>query len=156
MCMDIKYLHIHGSKRNGLLLMVIDVFSRKALIYMLKFKIRKEDVMMLLSLLFLEYRIAGFTICNDNVSLFIATMDREFLIEKGVIQEFTPVATPEENSYLDAFNSTIQREVVDRLEFESFHHAKMVFYRYYELYNNERKHNSLGRISSEEFLKKKA
>jgi putative transposase len=103
------------------------VFSRKALIYMLKFNIQKEDVMMLLSLLILEYRIAGFTICNDNVSLFIATMDREFLIEKGVIQEFTPVATPEENSYLRSFHSIIQREVVDRFEFESFDHAKRFF-----------------------------
>ena len=127
MCMDIKYIHIHGAKRNALLLTVIDVYSRKALTYMLKFNIRKEDMMMLLSLLILEYRIAGYTIRNDNGSQFIAKMVREFLIEKGVIQEFTHVATPEENSYIEAFHSIVQIEVVERFDFESFHHAKMFF-----------------------------
>ena len=109
-----------------------------------------------LTLLILEYRIAGFTIRNDNGSQFIAKMVREFLIEKGVIQEFTHVATPEENSYIEALQSIVQREVVDRFEFESFHHSKMVFYRYYEWNNNERKHGSLGRISPEEFVKTRA
>jgi hypothetical protein len=56
---------------------------------MLKFNIRKEDVMMLLSLLILKYRNAGFTIRKDNGSQYVATMDREFLKEKVVIQEFT-------------------------------------------------------------------
>ncbi len=88
--------------------------------------------MMLLLLLILEYRIAGFTIRNDNGSQFIAKMVREFLIEKGAIQEFTHVATPEENSYIETFHSIVQREEVDRFEFEFFHHAKMFFYRYYE------------------------
>jgi putative transposase len=156
LCMDIKYIHIHGAKRNVLLLTVIDVNSRNALTYMLKFNIRKEAVVILLSLLFLEYKIAGFTILNDNRSQFVATMVRDFLKEKGVIQEFTHVATPEENSYIEAFHSIVQREVVDRFGFESFHQAKLVFYRYYELYNNERKHGSLGRLSLEKFLKERA
>jgi hypothetical protein len=38
--MDIKYIQIHGVKRNALLLTVIDVYSPKALTYMLKFIIR--------------------------------------------------------------------------------------------------------------------
>ena len=84
MCMDIKFIHILGVKRNALLLTVIDVYSRKALTYIIKFNIRKEDVMMLLSLLILEYRIAGFSIRNVNVLQFIATMVLEFLIEKGL------------------------------------------------------------------------
>ena len=34
MCMEIKYVYIHGSKRNALLLVIIDVHSRKTLTHM--------------------------------------------------------------------------------------------------------------------------
>jgi len=57
LCMDIKYIHIHGAQRNALLLTVIDVFSRKVLTHMLRFNIKKGDVIILLSLLLMEYKI---------------------------------------------------------------------------------------------------
>jgi transposase InsO family protein len=76
--MDIKYIHIHGAGRNALLLTVIDAFSRKVLIHMLRFNIKKGDVMMLLSILLLEYKIEGITLRNDNGSPFIANVVRQF------------------------------------------------------------------------------
>ena len=54
LCMDIKYIHIYGAQRNALLLTVIDVFSRKVLTHMLRFNIKKGDVIILLSLLLME------------------------------------------------------------------------------------------------------
>lgn len=68
-------------------------------------------------------------------------------------QEFTHVATPEENAYIEALHSNVQREVVERYEFESIYHAQMIFSRYYEWYNNHRKHGSLGRKSPEQYLR---
>jgi putative transposase len=62
-----------------------------------------------LQLLILEYRITGFTIRNDNGSQFISNMVREFLIERGIIQEFTHLATPKENTYIEAFHSIVKR-----------------------------------------------
>lgn len=41
LCMDIKYIHIHGAQRNALLLTVIDAFSRKVLTHMLRFNIKR-------------------------------------------------------------------------------------------------------------------
>jgi putative transposase len=41
LCMDIKYIHIHGAQRNTLLLTVIDAYSRKVLTHMLRFNIKK-------------------------------------------------------------------------------------------------------------------
>lgn len=153
LCMDIKYIHIHGAQRNALLLTVIDAYSRKVLTHMLRFSIKKGDVIVLLSLLLMEYRIENITIRNDNGSQFIAGVVRQFLKEKGVNQEFTHVATPEENAYIEALHSNVQREVVERYEFESIYHAQMIFNRYYEWYNNHRKHGSLGRKSPEQYLK---
>lgn len=153
LCMDIKYVYIHGAQRNALLLTVIDVFSRKALTHMLRFNIKKGDVAILLSLLLIDYDIKAVTIRNDNGSQFIAGVVRQFLKEKGVNQEFTHIATPEENAYIEALHSNIEREVIERFEFESIYHAQMIFTRYYDWYNNHRKHGSLGRKSPEQFLK---
>lgn len=131
--MLIKYIHVHGDRRNALLLKVIDVYSRKILGQILQNTNLKEDVLMLLSQIILEYRISGFTIRNDIGDQLITTMVREYLKEKGIIlQEFTHVSTPEENSYIEAYHSIVQREVVESFEFESIQHAKMVFHHYRE------------------------
>jgi putative transposase len=96
------------------------------------------------------------TIRNDNGAQFIAHAVRQFLQEKGVQQEFTHVATPEENAYIEALHSNVQREVIERFEFESVYHAQMIFQRYYDWYNHHRKHGALGRKSPEQFLREQA
>jgi len=142
--MDIKYVHVHGTGRNALLLTVMDIYSRKVLIYMLRQRIRKGDVLVMLSLMLLEYKAEGISLRNDNGSQFIATAVREFLKEKGILQEFSHVATPEDNAYIEALHSNLQREVIDRFEFESIYHAQMVIDRYYKWYNEKRRHWSLN------------
>lgn len=150
LCMDIKYVHIHAHGRNALLLTVIDVFSRKVLTHILRYNIRKGDVLIMLSLLLLEYKPEGMTLRNDNGSQFIAGAVRQFLKDKGVYQEFSHVGTPEDNGYIEALHSIIQREVVDRFEFDSIYHAQLVFDRYYRWYNEKRKHGSLKRKTPEQ------
>ena len=103
----------------------------------------------------MEYKIEGITLRNDNGSQFIAGVVRQFLKDKGVNQEFTHVTTPEENYYIEALHSNVQREVVERFEFESIYHAQMIFNRYYDWYNNHRKHGTLGRKSPEQYLREK-
>jgi transposase InsO family protein len=78
LCMDIKYDHIQGTQPNALLLTMIDVFSRKILTHMLRFNIKNGDVIILLSLLLMEYKIEDITIRNHNGSLFIATVVDSF------------------------------------------------------------------------------
>jgi putative transposase len=142
--MDIKYVHIHGWNRNVYLLTVMDIYSRKVLIHMLRQSIRKGDVLVMLSLMLLEYKAEGMTIRNDNGSQFIATAVRQYLKEKGILQEFSHVATPEDNAYIEALHSNLQREVIDRFEFESIYHAQLVMDRYYRWYNDKRRHGSLN------------
>lgn len=59
----------------------------------------------MLSLMLLEYKKEGMRIRNDNGSQFIATAVRQFLKEKGVLQAFSHVATPEDNAYIEALHS---------------------------------------------------
>ena len=147
--MDIKYVHVHGTGRNALLLTVMDIDSRKVLIHMLRKNIKKGDVLLMLSLMLLEYKAEGMSLRNDNGSLFIAQAIREYLKEKGVYQEFSNVATPEDNAYIEALHSNLQREVIDRFEFDSIFHVQLVIDRYYKWYNEKRRHGSLGRKSPE-------
>lgn len=141
--MDIKYVHIHGWRRNVFLLTVMDIYSRKVLIHMLKTSIKKGDVLVMLSLMLMEYKTEGMSLRNDNGSQFIATAVRQFLKEKGISQEFSHVATPEDNAYIEALHSNLQREVIDRFEFDSIYHAQMIIDRYYRWYNQKRRHGSL-------------
>ena len=130
--MDIKYVHVHHTGRNALLLTVMDIDSRKVLIHMLRKNIKKGDVLLMLSLMLLEYKAEGMSLRNDNGSLFIAQAVREYLKEKGVYQEFSNVATPEDNAYIEALHSNLQREVIDRFEFDSIFHVQLVIDRYYK------------------------
>jgi len=145
LAMDIKYVYIHGTGRNVLLLTVIDVYSRKVLIYQLRSHIRKGDVLVMLSLMLLEYKAEGMSIRNDNGSQFIAQVGRAYLKDKGILQEFSHVGTPEDNAYIEAFHSNLKREVIDRYEFDSIYHAQMILDRYYEWYNDKRRHGALQR-----------
>ena len=81
---------------------------------------------------------------NDNGPQFIARAVRQFLKDKGILQEFSHVATPQDNAYIEALHSNLQREVIDRFEFDSIYHAQMIIERYYKWYNEKRRHGSLS------------
>jgi putative transposase len=82
--MDITYVHVRGTGRNAMQLTVMDIYSRKMLIHLLRYRIRKEDVLLMLSLMLVEYKTACMSLRVDNGSQFIAISVREYLKEKGI------------------------------------------------------------------------
>ena len=142
LCMDIKYIPISG--KFAYLLSLIDVYTRKIIGYVFKQRIRQHDVLWLLKNVLPEKANASITLRNDNGSRFIAKSVRAYLKEINVTHEFAHIATPEDNAYIEAFHSIMERELVSRYEFESFHHADMKIARYIFTYNHIRKHGSLG------------
>ncbi|MDB5243447.1 MAG: Integrase catalytic region [Spirosoma sp.] len=106
LCWDIKYVWVQGERRNYYLLSVIDVYSPlrrtgKSLAWLFQSRIRQIDLINLLRSLNLNHSLKGVVLRNDNGSQFIAHSVRKFLKHSEVKQEFTHVATPEENSYID-------------------------------------------------------
>jgi len=144
LCMDIKYIHIHGQKRNALLLTVLDVYTRSIIGQVLWWRMRKENVIWLLHQILQQYEVSGITLRNDNGSQFIAHAVRDYLKEKQVAQEFIHVATPEENSFIEAHHSIVEREVLQPRQFENIQTAIETFNRWEVFYNNRRLHGSLG------------
>lgn len=144
LCMDIKYVHIHGQKRNALLLTVLDVYTRSIVGQVLWWRIRKENVIWLLHQVLQQYPVKGITLRNDNGSQFIAHAVRNYLQEKEVVQEFIHVSTPQENSFIEAYHSIIERELLQPRQFATIEETVQIFNRWRQFYNHRRLHGSLG------------
>jgi len=147
LCLDIKYVWVHGESRWYYQLAVMDVFSRRILCWMFQRSIKQTDVIGLMRSLDLRFGLKGVIIRNDNGSQFIAHKVRQTLQALEAQQEFTHVATPEENAYIEAFHSIQQRELMDRFNFSSYYEAKQHIEKYMYWYNHVRRHGALNWIT---------
>jgi putative transposase len=144
LCLDIKYIWVEGEKRNYYLLTILDIFTRKTLDWILQRSVRKMDVINMFRRLDTQYGIRGVNVRNDNGSQFIANDVRQFLRVAEANQEFTHIATPEENAYIEAFHSILQTEVVERFEFAGYYEAKQTIAAYMDFYTHKRLHGRIG------------
>lgn len=147
LCLDIKYVWVQGESRWYYQLAIMDVYSRMILAWIFQSSVKQNDVIAMMRHLDLKYSLKGVIIRNDNGSQFIANKVRQALIDLEARQEFTHVATPEENSYIESFHSIQQRELMDRYVFYSFYDAKEHIRKYMYWYNHIRRHGSLGNIT---------
>ncbi len=150
LCLDIKYVWVHGEGRWYYQLSIMDIYSRKIIIWILQSSVKKKDVINLFRQLHLKYNLKGVIIRNDNGSQFLANEVRAALQLMEAKQEFTHVATPEENAYIESFHSIQERELFSRYEFLSYYDAKQHITAYMRWYNYERKHKNLGRITPQQ------
>ncbi len=143
--MDIKMVWIPNVGKNAYLLSIIDVHSRKILKDLFAFNIKQKQVISFLETLFegLEYP-ENIVIRSDNGSQFIAKSVREYLALIGVDQEFTHVATPEENAHIEAYHGTLKRDIFDKWEYYTFGQIEQILKRYLVFYNNTRLHGLIG------------
>lgn len=146
--MDIKMVWIPSVGKNAYLLSIIDVHTRRILKDYFSFNIKQNDVIALLSQLFESYDYPeNVVIRSDNGSQFIAKNVREYLGLIGVQQEFTHIATPEENAHIEAYHGILKKEVFNRFDYQYFGEIEQILKRYVKFYNNRRLHGLLGRIT---------
>ena len=145
LCWDIKYIWIDRERKNYYLLSIMDVYSRRIVDWIFRGSVKKTDLMKMIGRIDIAHGLKGVTVRNDNGSQFIANKVRNYLLFLEAKQEFTHVATPEENSYIEAFHSILEREMVKRFDFESYYEAKITLEAYMEHYNKHRKHGGLKR-----------
>ena len=146
--MDIKMVWIPSVSKNAYLLSVIDVHTRRILKDYFSFNIKQNNVIALLSELFEDYNYPNSVVIrSDNGSQFIARKVREYLGLIGVQQEFTHIATPEENAHIEAYHGILKKEVFKRVDYQYFGEIEQILKRYVKFYNNRRLHGLLGRIT---------
>jgi putative transposase len=144
LCLDLKYVWVQGDNRWYYQLAIMDVYSRRILCWIFQRSVKQRDVIALMRSLDLRFGLKGVVIRNDNGSQFIAHRVRQTLQEMEARQEFTHVATPEENAYIEAFHSIEQRELMDRFTFSGYYDAKQHIEKYMYWYNNKRRHGALN------------
>lgn len=146
LCWDIKYVWVQDEHKNYYLLSLMDVYTRRILDWIFQGSIRKIDVLKIIERVDIKHGLKGVTLRNDNGSQFIANKVRHHLQTLDVHQEFTHIATPQENSYIESFHSSFEREVIRRFEFSSYYDAKITISDYIDHYNNRRRHSALKRV----------
>ena len=150
-CMDIKYIYIHGLRTNAYLLAIIDVATRFVLGWSLRTSMRYQDVILCLHTALSNHKSDKIMLRTDNGSQFISHGLDKYCKTSGITHEFTHVATPEENSYVESLFSCVEKEVVLTHEFDSLYHAREVFKRYFIFHNTKRRRHALGRRSPMEY-----
>lgn len=151
--MDIKYMPIYGQKRNALLLTVIDVESRWVLCHKLAWQMKQEDVTALFEKIFKQYKLPStIYIRNDNGSQFVAEMVQKYFKAKGVKQEFTIPATPEQNAHIESYHSIIEKIICKGYQFDSIQEARKTLDRWLVFYNRERIHSGIDYLSPYKYL----
>ena len=150
-CMDIKYIYIHGLQTNAYLLAIIDVATRYVLGWSLRTSMKYQDVILCLHTALSGHQSDKIMLRTDNGSQFISHGLDRYCKTSGITHEFTHVATPEENSYVESLFSCVEKEVVLTHEFDSLYHAREVFKRYFIYHNTKRRRHALGRRSPMEY-----
>lgn len=150
---DIKYVYIHGQRRNALPVDVLGVLSRGVLGYRLEWSITKHQVIGLLKEVLYHYRMpAQVSLRTDNGSQFEAGLFRECLKQMCIDHEFTHVATPQENCCIESFRSIAESAVCAKYEFGNLKEAKAVFNRFMNFYKQRRLHGRLKYQAPNQFL----
>lgn len=155
--MDIKYVWIHGERRNAYLFVLLDCFTREEVGHYLGYSCRKDQVKMIMEFAFHDRSIPAIgkvRIRSDNGSQFTARLVAEYLGSMEIQHERIHPATPDEDGFIEAFNSIFEREVIRRFEFESLEKASDITDRYLVFYNSERLHSAIGYRTPEEMYEK--
>ncbi len=148
--MDIKCVWIPEKGKQAYLLTLLDVHTRKVLAYSFDWNMKQHKVIELYARLIDEGKLPeGTIIRSDNGSQFIAANVRQYLEMVGMDQEFTHVATPEENGHVEAYHGILKNELFLRYEYFSFAQAKQLIDEFVQYYNNKRRHGSLKRQTPE-------
>ena len=153
---DIKYVWIHGKRRNAQVLTILDVFSRWNMGQYISFDIKQQHVIKLFKEVVESFKLpAKFIVRNDNGSQFVAKSVQEYLLTIGATQEFTKPATPQMNAHIESYHSIMENAVCQRFEFNDMKNFKETMQEFQKFYNFERIHSGVGYTSPYKFLLKK-
>lgn len=153
---DIKFIYIHHLGRYAPLLSVIDVYSRYLVGWILQMSIKKEDVKAFFDAILSDYHLPEkITVRCDNGSQFESNLMREYFETKGILQEFTKPATPQQNAHIESYHSILERAICRRIELKDEAETQKLFERWEQFYNQKRIHSGIAYKSPEKYLKEK-
>jgi hypothetical protein len=90
---------------------------------------------------------------SDNGREFIAATVLEFLAEHDVEPIFIAKGAPTQNPFVERFNGTMRRELLNLEEFNNVTEARVVIANFNAEYNEQRPHRGLGMMTPLEYAR---
>ncbi len=158
---DIKYVYIHGARRNAFLISFLCTFCRGNFVWDMDYTMHSVQIIRLIKVLmghpiireYIDIRRVIIKIRTDNGPQFIAKILAEALRSLGIAHEFIEPGTPQQNGHIESFHSTVTRLVCNRNIFDDLNHAKEIFSYFFFAYNNVRAMKVLLHYPPVTFLK---
>lgn len=125
------------------MLTVIDEYSRKCLAIDVRRKFQSDDVLEVLSSLFITEGMPDY-IRSDNGSEFTAKILQDWLKQLKVRTAFIEPGSPWENGYNESFNGRLRDECLNGEVFHTLKEAQVIIGDWRNHYNYIRPHSALG------------
>ena len=145
---DIKYGFIHGENRFFFIASFIDVFSRKIVGEYVGSSCKGGDLTFTLNQALIKENITNedeLIIRSDNGPQMTSVYFYNYLktLERKLVHEFIPVATPNKNAHIESFYSILETEFIQVNYFKNLSDAYIKTHQFIKFYNERRVHKSL-------------
>jgi transposase InsO family protein len=125
------------------MLNIVDEFSREALAIRVERRLNSNDVIDVLSDLFILRGVPAH-IRSDNGPEFIAKAVQAWITGVGAQTAYITLGSPWENGYIESFNARLRDEFLNGEIFFTLREAKILIEAWRRQYNTVRLHSSLG------------
>ena len=132
---------------------VIDDFNREVLAIEVDFSLTTERVNRVLDRL-VSWRGLPERIRMDNGPEFTSIKMAEWADVNFVELDFIKPGKPMQNGYVERFNRTYRQAVLDMYIFDSLKEVRQITEKWIKLYNEERPHDSLNKMTPVEYMAK--
>ena len=139
--------------RKFRVLNVLDDFGRRAVAQEVSMSMPAERVVKLLEKTIWIHG-KPVSIRCDNGPEFISLRFRQWCEVNAIEIKYTQPGHPTQNSYVERFNGSYRRAVLDAYLFRSIEDVRNITEKWMDDYNNNRPHLALGNLTPNEFLKK--
>lgn len=132
---------------------ILDDFNRQALCIEIDFSLPAPRVIRALERV-MELHTKPERIRVDNGPEFVAQLLEDWANQHGIHIQFIQKGSPTQNAFIERFNGSYRREVLDAYLFTSLAQVRKISDQWLEVYNFERPHQALGNLPPVAFKNK--